>query len=255
MARAKFTPSPAQRGEGAGGGGLPRHAPMPVLTHPIHLASVMLFAPRPALPLRRALAAAALALAAAACAPHAAPAQASAAPKPAQAVAAMDLSGQKVLVLPVQAVSGIPQTRDDATRELLFALGERDTRTQWLDPERLRAALRRTPGYADDPDALPAESFQHHRERYMQGGLGSIVRRYSALMDTRLVLIPQAAQWLPAADSVGGGFIRLSAVMVDARSSNVVWYGEADGQRRPQPDAAALATAAAALAARMLVSR
>jgi len=206
--------------------------------------------------LRRALAAA-LALAGAACAPHAAPAQGSSAqpPRPAQAVAAMDLSGQKVLVLPVQTVTGIPQSRDDATRELLFALGERDTRTQWVDPERLRSALRRTPGYADDPDALPAESFLHHRERYMQGALGSIVRRYSALMDTRLVLIPQTAQWLPAADSTGGGFIRLGAVMVDARSSNVIWYGEADGQRRPEPDAAALATAAAALAARMVVSR
>ncbi|HET7460709.1 MAG TPA: hypothetical protein VFJ82_05660 [Longimicrobium sp.] len=205
--------------------------------------------------LRRALAAA-LALAAGACAPRTAPAQSSApAPKPAQAVAAMELSGQKVLVLPVQAVAGIPQSREDATRELLFALGERDTRTQWLDPERLRSALRRTPGYADDPDALPAESFLHHRERYMQGALGSLVRRYSALMDTRLVLIPQAAQWLPAADGTGGGVIRLSAVMVDARSSNVVWYGEADGQRRPEADAAALATAAAALAQAMVVSR
>jgi hypothetical protein len=210
--------------------------------------------------LRRVLAAA-LALAAGACAPRPAPAQATApsspvpAPKPAQAVAAMDLSGQKVLVLPVQAVSGIPQTRADATRELLFALGERDTRTQWYDPERLRAALRRTPGYADDPDALPAESFRHHGDRYMQGGLGLLVRRYSALMDTRLVLIPQAAQWLPAPDSARGGVVRLSAVMVDARSSNVIWYGEADGQPRPTPDAAALATAAAALAQAMVVSR
>ncbi|HET7231919.1 MAG TPA: hypothetical protein VFJ16_18070 [Longimicrobium sp.] len=201
--------------------------------------------PRSAPPLRRALAAA-LVLAAGACAPR---------PAPAQAVAAMDLSGQKVLVLPVQAVSGIPQSRADATRELLFALGERDTRTQWTDPERLRAALRRTPGYADDPDALPAESFMHHRERYMQGGLGSIVRRYSALMDTRLVLIPQAAQWLPAAGGAQGGVVRLSAVMVDARSSNVIWYGEADGQSRPTADAAALATAAAALAQAMVVSR
>jgi hypothetical protein len=166
----------------------------------------------------------------------------------------MDLSGQKVLVLPAQVASGIPQRRDDVTREVLFALGERDTRTQWIDPERLRAALRRTPGFAEDPDALPAESFQHHRERYMQGGLGSIVRRYSALMDVRLVLIPQSAQWLPAADGASG-VVRLSAVMVDARSSNVVWYGDADGAPRPTADAAALATAAAALAAAMVIAR
>jgi hypothetical protein len=216
-------------------------------------------------PLARHALAAALALAAGACAPPAAPAQTPApapapatrpapAPKPPEAVAAMDLTGQKVLVLPAQAVSGIPQRREDVTREVLFALGERDTRTRWIDPDHLRAALLRAPGYADDPDALPAESFQHHRERYMQGGLGSIVRRYSALMDTRLVLIPQAAQWLPAADGASG-VIRLTAVMVDARSSNVIWYGEADGAPRPTPDSAALATAAAALAAAMVIPR
>jgi len=166
----------------------------------------------------------------------------------------MDLAGQKVLVMPAQAATGIPQRREDVTREVLFALGERDTRTQWIAPERLRAALLRAPGYAEDPDALPAESFQHHRERYMQGALGSLVRRYSALMDARLVLIPQAAQWLPSADGASGT-VRITAVMVDARSSNVVWYGEADGQPRPTPDAAALATAAAALAAAMVIPR
>ena len=213
------------------------------------------FAPSARL-LRHALAAVTVALLATACAPRPVPAQSSApVPRPAQAVAAMDLSGQKVLVLPAQAAGGIPQSRDDVTRELLFALGERDTRTQWIEPERLRAALRRTPGYAEDPDALPAESFRHHSERYMQGAMGSLVRRYSALMDVRLVLIPRGAQWLPAADSTAGGKVRMSAVMVDARSGNVIWYGDADGEPRPTADGAALATAAAALAARMVVSR
>jgi hypothetical protein len=202
----------------------------------------------------------ALCATASAAAPRAAHAQATQAtaaapitpPKPAQSVAPMDLSGQKVLVLPAQTVTGITQTRDDVTREVLFALGEQDTRTQWVEPERLRAALRRTPGYADDPATLPAESFLHHQQRYMQGNLGNLVRRYSALLDVRLVLIPQAAQWFPLPG--GTGIIRLSAVMVDARSSNVVWYGEADGQPRPSADAAALATAAASLAARMLIA-
>jgi len=203
---------------------------------------------------RRALAAA-LVLFAGACAPQPAPAQAATpAPRPPQSVAPMDLAGQKVLVLPAQAVSGIPQGREDVTREVLFALSERDTRTRWIDPARLRAALRGAPGFADDPDALPAEGFQHHRERYMIDPMASLLRRYSALMDARLVLVTRGAQWLPAADGTGGT-VRIAAVMVDARSSNVVWYGEADGAPRPTPDAAALATAAAALAARMVITR
>jgi hypothetical protein len=80
-----------------------------------------------------------------------------------------------------------------------------------------------------------------------------VLRRYSALMDTRLVLIPQAAQWLPAAAPDSGGAVRMSAVMIDTRTGNVVWWGDADGPRRPSPDATALTAAASALAARMVV--
>lgn len=182
-------------------------------------------------------------------APAAAPAV-----RPATAVSPMDLGGQKVLILPVQTVSGIPQSREEATREVVFALQERDQRTQWVEPDRLRSALHRSPGYADDPDILPSDAFRHHQERYVVEPLGGLLRRYSALMDTRLAFIPQSAQWLPAPGGAAGGVVRLSAVMIDTRSSNVVWYGEADGQTRPEPDAAALGTAAAALAARMLIT-
>jgi len=166
----------------------------------------------------------------------------------------MQLAGQKVLVLPVQAASGVGEPRDAVTREILFALGERDAATQWIDPDRLRGALRRSPGYAADPDALPTDAFRHHQERYVLEPLAGLLRRYSALMDVRLVLIPQSAQWLPSADGASG-VVRLSATMVDTRSANVVWWGEADGTPAPQPGAASVATAAAALAARMVVAR
>jgi len=185
--------------------------------------------------------------------PAAGPAPA-AAPRPATSVAAMQLAGQKVLVLPLQTASGVGQPRDAVTREILFALGERDAATQWIDPDRLRGALRRSPGYAADPDALPSDAFRHHQERYVVEPLAGLLRRYSALMDVRLVLIPQSAQWLPSADGASG-VVRLSATMVDARSANVVWWGEADGAPAPQPGPGPVATAAAALAARMVVAR
>jgi hypothetical protein len=175
-------------------------------------------------------------------------------PKPPQAVAPMDLAGQKVLVLPTQAVAGIPQRRDDVTNEVLFALGERTDRVEWISPERLRSALRTAPGYAESPDALPADAFRHHNERYIINPLAGLVRRYSALMDARLVLIIHGAQWLPAPAGAEGGMIRISATMVEARTGNVVWWGDADGQVRPEPDSAALATAAASLVARMVIA-
>ena len=174
-----------------------------------------------------------------------------AADKPPAAVAAMDLGGQKVLILPVQHVSGVGATRDQVTAEVVFALGEWDARTSWVTPTQLRSALRRTPGYAPDPAALPQDAYLHHGERYVRGALASQLRRYTALMDTRLALVLREAAFLPAAE--GGGRVRLSAAMIDSRNGGVVWYGEADGEVRPTPDAAALATAAASLAARMVI--
>jgi hypothetical protein len=166
----------------------------------------------------------------------------------------MQLAGQKVLVLPVQAAAGVGAPREAVTREVLFALGERDAGTQWIDPDRLRTVLRRSPGYAPDPDVLPGDAFRHHQERYVVEPLAGLLRRYSALMDVRLVLIPRSAQWLPSADGAGG-VVRLSATMIDTRSGNVVWWGEADGAPAAQPGPAAVATAASALAARMVVAR
>ncbi|HEY0155576.1 MAG TPA: hypothetical protein VGB92_26505 [Longimicrobium sp.] len=174
-----------------------------------------------------------------------------AAPVPAPvAMPAMDLGGQRVLILPVQAAEGVG-TRDEATSELVFALAERDARTQWVTPEQLRRALRGAPGYAADPGALPDDPYIHHGERSIVDPLGGIVRRYSALTDARVVLIPRAARWMPGS---GGGRVRMTAAVVDARSARVIWHGDAEGDERPAFDRAALASAAAALAERMLVA-
>jgi hypothetical protein len=166
-------------------------------------------------------------------------------------MAAMDFGGQRVLILPVQAAEGVG-TRDEATSELVFALAERDARTQWVTPEQLRRALRAAPGYAADPGALPDDAYIHHGERSIVDPLGGIVRRYSALADARVVLIPRAARWMPG--SGGTGRVRMTAAVVDARSARVIWHGDAEGDERPAFDRAALASAAAALAERMLVA-
>ncbi|HEX8675153.1 MAG TPA: hypothetical protein VF710_24850 [Longimicrobium sp.] len=191
-----------------------------------------------------------LALALAACG-----GQRAAAPGPAPvpapvAMPAMDLGGQRVLILPVQAAEGVG-TRDEATSELVFALAERDARTQWVTPEQLRRALRAASGYAADPGTLPDDPYIHHGERSIVDPLGGIVRRYSALADARVVVIPRAARWMPGS---GGGRVRMTAAVVDARSARVIWHGDAEGDERPSFDRAALASAAAALAERMLVA-
>lgn len=172
--------------------------------------------------------------------------------RPPAAVAAMDLGGQKVLIMPMQFASGVGASREQVTAEVVFALGEWDSRTTWITPDQLRAALRRTPGYAPDPAALPTDTWMHHGERYIVAPLVTQLRRYAALMDARLVLVLREARYLPVPDG-SGGIIRLSAGVVDSRNGTVLWFGDADGAARPQADATGLASAAAALAARMVV--
>ncbi|HEX8362578.1 MAG TPA: hypothetical protein VF613_20830 [Longimicrobium sp.] len=192
-----------------------------------------------------------LLLALAACgAPRPAPTAAPAPPPPVSSTAPMDFGGQRVLILPVQSAEAVG-TRDEATSELVFALRERDERTQWVTPDQLRRALRGSPGYAADPGTLPDDAYLHHGERTIVDPLGSVVRRYSALTDTRVVVIPRSARWI---DGGAGGRVRMSAAVVDARNGRVIWFGDAEGEPRPAFGREALASAAAALAERMLAA-
>lgn len=170
---------------------------------------------------------------------------------PATAVAPMDLGGQRVLILPVQSATGVPFNREAITDAIVAAIRARDTRTQWIDPARLRRSLASSPNFAPDPAALPNDRYEAWGDRRIQGGLADAVRRYMALTEARLVVIPRSAA-LMTPDS-GGAFVRLNAAVVDARTGFVVWWGEADGRPADPADRALITTAAAALAARLVV--
>ena len=170
---------------------------------------------------------------------------------PAVAVAPMDLGGQRVLILPVQASSGLSFNREIVTEEIVAAIRARDTRTQWIDPARLRRSLAQSPNFAPDPAALPNDRYEVYGAKRIQGGLQDAVRRYMALTEARLVVIPRSAT-LITPDS-GGAFVRLNAAVVAARTGFVVWWGEADGRPAEPGDRALISSAATALAARLLI--
>jgi hypothetical protein len=184
---------------------------------------------------------------------RAAPAGEPAALPPASAIARMNLSGQRVLVLPVQAAAGVEGGRDRATAEVVFALRERDSRTPWVDPDALRASLRRSPGYAPDPGTVSGGMVQQHGERRVVEPLASLLRRYGALANARLVLLLRDARFLPVSGDEDAGVVRIQAEMVDSRTGLVVWFGAADGALLPRGDAGLLPSAAAALASRMVM--
>ncbi|HEX2093883.1 MAG TPA: hypothetical protein VHG28_15880 [Longimicrobiaceae bacterium] len=186
-------------------------------------------------------------------APAPAPAAAPAVPPLGPSAPPLRVGGQRILVLPVQATSGLPaEAQQRVGAEILFALGERESRVTWISPEELERALRRSPGFAGDPRNLPADPLMHHRERRAVEPLIGELRRYAALTDARLALLPRSVAFLRHAGA-DMGRVRLSAALIDTRSGDLVWWGEAEGDPAAVADTRALASAAAALAARMLV--
>lgn len=173
--------------------------------------------------------------------------------EPLVAAPPMRISGQRVVVLPAQAVSGLPEELAERVEaEFLFALAERAPQVEWVSPAELERALRRSPGLAGDPRTLPDDPLVHHRERRAVEPLAGELRRFSALMDARLLLLPRTVAWVAAGE---GGSVRVSAAVIDSRTGNVVWWGDAAGEPSRTPDARAVASAAEALARRMLASR
>ncbi len=164
----------------------------------------------------------------------------------------LHLGGQRVLVLPLQNIIGLPHDgRERLNAEILFALGERDDRVVWIPPAELQRALRRSPAYAATPEALPADAVLQRREPRVSEPLASELRRYSALMDARLVLLLREARFART-DDTDLGSLRIGAVLLDARNGQVLWWGEAAGDASANPDPAAAASAAAALAEGLL---
>jgi hypothetical protein len=136
----------------------------------------------------------------------------------------VQLGGQRVLVLPVQVAGLVGPGGDVLDGELGFALAERDARVTWITPEELRRAVRRSPLFAGDPGALPGHIVVQHGERRVVEPLAGELRRYAALIDARLLLLPRLLPGPALPD--GTRSARLSGALIDARSGDVVWWTE-----------------------------
>jgi hypothetical protein len=164
---------------------------------------------------------------------------------------ALHLEGQRVLVLPLQ--EALPGFERSAMDEALFeALQARQPRTTWIGPAELRRAVRRSPGFAESPDALPIETLRSPREADVAEALAGPLRRYSALTDARLVLLPLHLRMVGESPQTVPMTV-LSAVVIDVRMARVIWRGE--GRVEGEPGPASGSDAAAALARRLVAGR
>jgi hypothetical protein len=157
------------------------------------------------------------------------------------------IGGERVLVLPLSAQAGIPAaTRETLDRELLFAFEERAPHLVWIGPEQLRRTLARSPGIAVDAIRIRPSG------RHVLEPLAAELRRYGAMVNARLVVVPQRL-------SLGTDEAELHWMVVDVRRDAVLWLGSERATFPTRGDAEAEAAAAASFAeraaARMLSSR
>ncbi|HSJ09623.1 MAG TPA: hypothetical protein VK928_06895 [Longimicrobiales bacterium] len=177
-----------------------------------------------------------------------------------------DMSGRTVMLLPVQSATpliGRPATADstapattlagDALRafdaELAFWLAERAGRVTWVAADAVERAADRATVLNVRPRDLPIRDFLRARLEAIGDPLYGDLRGLSMLVDARVALLPIGAVWIPEQD--GTGRLHVALALIDTFGGRVLWQGVIAGDATAANDAAALAAAAQAIAARV----
>ncbi len=166
------------------------------------------------------------------------------------------LSGQRVLVLPVQYVRAVPggwvggaanarEAARQADAEIAFALGEHGGRAVWVTPEEQVSGLRRRPSIDVDPYVLSADELRREGGalEHVRDPLYGELRTLAALFDSRYAVWPLEILHEPAEEKAGDRLV-LRTVLLDTRAGTVIWYGIVRGGDQPPASSAALAALA-----------
>ncbi|HXT18523.1 MAG TPA: hypothetical protein VN706_23045 [Gemmatimonadaceae bacterium] len=147
------------------------------------------------------------------------------------------IAAQHVAVLPAYTVRLMPDWNMSIPRppellmqldaDILAAMDERGLRKAWVFPAQLERSYEHNTTYATDPHAFAEEPLRSPGlavDMRLPEPLASQVRTLVAFeQDVRLVLAPVELR-LEKAGNGGRGVLRL--VLIDARLSNVRWYGD-----------------------------
>ncbi len=167
------------------------------------------------------------------------------------------LSGQTVLVLPVQYVQRVPggwlggaANAQDAARsadtEITFALQEVSGRATWVTPDQQMDELSRRPMVEVFPYLLSADEARQQGGslRHVRDPLYGEIRVLAALFDARYAVFPMEFFYEQDREG-GGGHLAIRTFVLDARAGTVIWYGIVRGDgAQPPASAGALASVA-----------
>lgn len=156
-----------------------------------------------------------------------------------------DLSGYKVMVLPIQQKTGVPEglTVDS---ELAHALRTRGNAVTWAFPPEIDEILQRSPGVRVQTNALPVQVFKQAEVNRIGDPLFGILLRLGGLTGADVALIPVELRYGPE-----GSYI-LSIALVGVRTGRVTYYGVMEGNAGAADDPAAMASVAEVVARTIL---
>jgi hypothetical protein len=138
------------------------------------------------------------------------------------------------------------KTLDD---ELLFALGERGLKTQWVYSADLLRSMRGNPTYAIDPYTRAPDPLRHPDVKAgtkLSDPLATQLRTLVALHDARAVMLPVEVRF--EKDKTGQGIAILRLAVLDGRLGEVRWLSEVKSDPSPTFSRALLASLASRVA-------
>lgn len=172
-------------------------------------------------------------------------------PGPGQSSGAVpDLTGRRVMVLPVQQLTGLATGGVDA--ELAFALRSRLGDVEWIPPDALRSAVETSPSLDVRLEGLPVGVFLRTEVERVGDPLFGVLIRLAAVTGGEAALIPVLVRYREGVPEAPGA-VEVAAALLDVRSGYVLWFGIEEGRPGAADDPAALATALDALARRLAV--
>jgi hypothetical protein len=170
------------------------------------------------------------------------------------------LSGQTVLVLPVQYAQRVPggwpggaAISQEAARqtdlEITFALEEQGGRATWVTPVQQIEVLRRRPSIEVNPYMLSVDEVRRQGAGLedVRDPLYGEIRLVAALFDARYAVFPLEVFFERTAEEESG-HLAIRTILLDARTGDVLWQGLVRGEDAPPASAGALASVAQAFA-------
>lgn len=156
-----------------------------------------------------------------------------------------DLSGYKVMVLPIQQRVGVPAGLT-ADSELAHALGARGNSVSWVFPPELDEVIQRSPGVRVQAHGLPVQVFRQAEVNRIGDPLYGILLRLGGMTGADVALIPVELRYGPEETYI------LSLALVGVRTGRVTYFGVMEGMAGAPNDPAVLASMAEVVARTIL---